>query len=59
MACKCAERRSAIVGAVRDPSTALTAVKFVAKTSAQDVAVVTSTGTKKVLRYLQRRGMRG
>lgn len=58
MACRCAERRLAIVGAVKHPSTALTAVKFVAKTGAQDVAAVTADGTRRVMDYLQRRGMR-
>jgi hypothetical protein len=58
MACRCAERRTAIVEAVKKPSTVLTAVQFVAKTGAQDVAAVTSQGTKRVLDYLQRRGLR-
>jgi U3 small nucleolar ribonucleoprotein component len=58
MACKCAERRAAIVGVIKRPSTALTAAKFVAKTGAQDVAVITSEGTRRVMDYLQRRGKR-
>lgn len=38
MACNCAERRKAIVEAVKNPSTALTATRFVVKTGAQDIA---------------------
>ena len=56
--CRCAERKAAIVEAVKRPSTALTAATFVAKTGAQDVAAVTAQGTKRVLDYLQRRGLR-
>ena len=58
MACRCAERRAAIVRAVKQPSTALTAVKFVGKTGAQDVAAVTAEGTRRVMDFLQRRGLR-
>lgn len=58
MGCRCAERRTAIVGAIKRPSTVLTAAKFVAKTGAQDVATVTAEGTRRVMDYLQRRGMR-
>lgn len=58
MACRCTERKTAIVEAVKKPSTALTAVKFVAKTGAQDIATVSTQGAKRVLDYLQRRGLR-
>lgn len=58
MACRCVERRTAIVGAIKRPSTVLTAAKFVAKTGAQDVAAVTAEGTKRVMDFLQRRGLR-
>lgn len=53
MTCRCSERRAAIVRAARDPSQALTSVKFVAKTSVQDIAVVTKTTTGKVLKVFR------
>ena len=56
MACRCAERRAAILSAARKPSTALTAAKMVATTSAQDLAAVTREGTARVLQRLQSRG---
>ena len=56
MTCRCAERRAAIVAAIRKPSTALTAAQFVAKTGTRDIATVTVKGTKRIMDYLQRRG---
>lgn len=58
MACQCAERRAAIVRAVQRPATLLTAVKIVGKTGVQDAATVTASGTKRVLDFLHRRGLR-
>jgi hypothetical protein len=56
MSCRCAERRAAIVVAVKQPTKVLTSAKFVAKTGAQDVAAVTVEGTKRVMEFLKRRG---
>lgn len=58
MACRCADRKAAIVRAVQDPTTALTAAKFVAKTGVQDVSAVTREGTARIMKFLQRRGQR-
>jgi len=55
MSCRCSERKAAIVGAVKRPSTALTAAKFVVKTGAQDI----TSKVNDVVKRLQRRVTRG
>ena len=44
--------------AMRRPSKAVAAAKFVAKTSAQDAAKVTADGVARINKYLQRRGLK-
>ena len=57
MACRCAERKTAILKAATGKTSVLTAARFVAKTGAQDVATVTREGTQRITKYLQRRGI--
>lgn len=55
MACRCAERRAAIVEAAKRPTTVLTAVGFVAKTSIEDVSAVTAEGLRRISQHLSLR----
>ena len=57
MACRCSERRAAILGAVKNPSTVLTAARFVVKTSVEDISRGAKTAALKT-RNLQRRGLK-
>lgn len=55
MTCRCKERREVLEQAVKKPSTVFTAVRFCAKTGAQDAASVTKAGTYRILAYLSKR----